>query len=60
MDSEGAHSLPMIEDSLDSLNGSCIFTSIDLKFGYWQVELDEESLPLLAFTVGPLGFYECV
>ena len=55
-----AYSLPRIEDSLDILNGSCIFTSIDLKSGYWQVELDERSIPLTAFTVGPLGFYECV
>ena len=55
-----AYSLPRIEDSLDSLNGSCIFTSIDLKAGYWQVEMDPESIPLTAFTVGPLGFYECV
>ena len=55
-----AYSLPRIEDTLDSLNGACIFTSLDLKSGYWQVELDEESIPLTAFTVGPLGFYECV
>ena len=55
-----AYSLPRIEDSLDILNGSCIFTSIDLKAGYWQMELDEDSVPLTAFTVGPLGFYECV
>ena len=55
-----AYSLPCIEDSLDSLNGSCIFTSIDLKSGYWQVELDGKSKPLMAFTVGPLGFYKCV
>ena len=54
------YSLPRIEDSLESLNGSCIFTSIDLKAGYWQVEMDQESIPLTAFTVGPLGFYECV
>ena len=55
-----AYSLPCIEDALDSLNGTCIFTSLDLKSGYWQVELDEDSIPLTAFTVGPLGFYECV
>ena len=55
-----AYSLPRIEDSLDSLNGSCIFTSIDLKAGYWQVEMDPKSIPLTAFTIGPLGFYECV
>ena len=33
--------------------------SLDLKSGYWQVEMDEASKPLTAFTVGPLGFYEC-
>ena len=55
-----AYSLPRIEDALDSLNGACIFTSLDLKSGYWQVELDEESIPLTAFMVGPLGFYECI
>ena len=55
-----AYSLPQIEDVLDSLDGTCIFMSPDLKSGYWQVELDEESIPLMAFTVGPLGFYKCV
>ena len=29
------------------------------KVGYWQVELDEDSKPLTAFTLEPLGFYEC-
>ena len=55
-----AQTLPRIEDSLDSLNGAVIFTSLDLKSGYWQVELDEDSIPYMAFTVGPLGFYECL
>ena len=55
-----AQTLPQIEDSLDSLNGAMIFTSLDLKSRYWQVELDEESIPYTAFTIGPLGFYECL
>ena len=55
-----AYSLPRIEDSLDTLNGAILFSSIDLKSGYWQVELSEESIPYTAFTVGPLGFFECV
>lgn len=55
-----AYSIPCIEDVLDSLNGACIFTSLNLKSGYWQLELDEESIPLTAFTVEPLGFYECI
>ena len=52
--------LPHIEESLDSLCGAVIFTSLHLKSGYWQVELDEDSIPYIAFTVGPLGFYECL
>ena len=53
-----AQTLPWIEDSLNSLNGAVIFTSLDLKSGYWQVELDEDSIPYTAFTLRPLGFYE--
>ena len=49
----------MIEDTVDSLNEAVWFTALDLKSGYWQVEMDEESKLLMAYTVGPLGFYEC-
>ena len=51
--------LPQIDDTLDSLQGSQWFSSLDLKSGYWQVKMDEESKPQTAFTVGLLGFYEC-
>ena len=54
-----AYSLPCIDETLDYLKGVLLFSSIDLKAGYWQVEMDEDSKPLTAFTVGPLGFYEC-
>ena len=54
-----AYSLPQIDETLHSLQGSHRFSSLDLKLGYWQVEMDEESKPLTIFTVGPLGFYEC-
>ena len=52
--------LPQIDETLYSLQGSQWFFSLDLKSGYWQVKVDEESKPLTAFTVGPLGFYECI
>ena len=54
-----AYNLPRINETVDCLGGAIIFTSLDLKSGYWQVEMDEESKALTAFTVGPLGFYEC-
>ena len=53
------YSLPHIDEILHSLQGSQWFSSLNLKSGYWQVEVDEESKPLTAFTMGPLGFYEC-
>ena len=54
-----AYSLPCIDETLDCLGEANIFTSLDLRSGYWQVEMEEESKPLTAFTVGPLGFYKC-
>ena len=54
-----AHSLPCIDETLDCLGGAILFMSSDLKSGYWQVKMDEESKPLTAFMVSPLGFYEC-
>ena len=53
------YSLPRVEDTLDCLHGAVWFSTLDLKSGYWQVELEEEAKPLTAFTVGPLGFWEC-
>ena len=53
------YSLPQVDETLDSLLVSQWFSSLYLKSGYWQVKMDEESKPLTAFTVEPLGFYEC-
>ena len=53
------YSLPCIEDTLDCLHGAVWFSTLDLKSGYWQVELEEDAKPLTAFTMGPLGFWEC-
>ena len=53
------YSLPHIEVTLDCFHGAVWFSTLDLKSGYWQVELEEEAKPLTAFTMGPLGFWEC-
>ena len=54
-----AHALPRVDNALHCLNGAVSFTSLDLKLGYWQVEMDGPSKPLTAFTVSPLRLYEC-
>ena len=50
------YSLPRIEDTLDCLHGAVWFSTLDLKSGYWEVELEEEAKLLTAFTMRPLGF----
>ena len=56
---KGSNSIPKIEETLDCLQRVVWFISLDLKSGYWQIDMEEESKPLTAFTVGPLGVYEC-
>ena len=53
------YALPRIDDTLDCLHDAKWFSTLDLKSGYWQVELEEEAKPLTTFTMGPLGFWEC-
>ena len=52
------YALPRFDATLDCLHGAKWFSTLDLKSGYWQVELEEEAKPLTAFTMGPLGFWE--
>ena len=56
---QDSYALPRIEQTLESLADSQIYSTLDLASGYWQVEMAEECKPYTAFTCGPLGFYEC-
>ena len=49
--------LPNISDVLDYLNGSRYFSSLDLKSGYYQVEVAEEDQEKTAFCT-PDGLWE--
>lgn len=54
-----AYMLPRFDDIIDSINGAKYFSKLDLRSGYWQVEIEEQDKPKTAFSVGKLGFYEC-
>ena len=34
------HHLPRISEALDSLGGAQLCTTLDLRSGYWQIEID--------------------
>ena len=51
--------LPRVDGSLDLLSKSRYFSTLDLASGYWQVEMDPDSIEKTAFTTHS-GLYEFV
>ncbi|UYV73632.1 K02A2.6-like, partial [Cordylochernes scorpioides] len=49
--------IPRIDEVLDTLQRSKYFSAIDLKSGYWQVEVEEKDKEKTAFTTAH-GLYE--
>lgn len=52
-----AQPLPRVDDILESLDGACYFTCLDLASGYWQVKVAEKDRAKTAF-VTPQGQFE--
>ena len=51
------YNIPKIEDTFHSLTGASWFSCLDLKSGYYQIEMEEADKAKTAFWC-PLGFYE--
>ena len=49
--------LPRIDDLFDQLKGATMFSQFDLRMGYHQMGVSEESMPLTAFRTR-YGLYE--
>ena len=51
------YSLPRIDDLFDQLQGSCVFSKIDLRSGYYQLRVKGEDILKIAFRTR-YGHYE--
>lgn len=52
-----SYALPNLEESFSALTGSRWFSVLDLKSGFYQIEMEEADKHKTAF-VCPLGFFE--
>ena len=50
--------IPRGPETMESLVGTRYFSTMDLKSGFWQVKMSEESRQYTAFTVGSMGVYK--
>lgn len=53
-----SHPLPRIDDTLETLSNASWFSTLDMRKGYWQVEVDEKDRPKTAFATGNGGLYQ--
>lgn len=53
-----AYPMPQVEATLGKLRRARYLTTIDLKEGYWNIPMHEDSIPITAFTVLGKGLFE--
>lgn len=53
-----AYPLQNIDGILSRIDETHFISSVDLKYAFWQIELDEESKPYTAFTVAGRPLYQ--
>lgn len=44
------HPIPTVDEVLYQMNGSTVFSKLDMKYGYHQIELDDESKEITTFV----------
>lgn len=52
-----AYPMPDLRNLIKQVSGAKVFSTLDLNSGYWQVEVEESSRPMTAFST-PRGLYQ--
>jgi len=55
-----AYAIPRIETLLDTLGKASVFSALDMRSGFYQVELDEDSREKSAFSTAQYGQWEYI
>lgn len=53
-----SHPLPRIDDTLDALSGATKLSVLDLRSGYWNVNISEEDKEKTAFSIPGSGLWQ--
>ena len=53
-----AQNLPIIQEVVKDIGNAKVFTTLDLKSGYWQIKLTDRAKPYTAFSIPGGGLYQ--
>ena len=53
-----SYPIPKCLETMESLVAAWYFSTMDLKSGFWQVKVSEDSCQYMAFTVGSMDVYK--
>ena len=48
--------IPTVDEVLEEMNGSTVFSKLDMNMGFRQIELEEASWDIISFSAGDLQF----
>ena len=55
---DDAYKIPNKDSLINSIQGCKYFSQLDCKSGFWQIRLEKDGKPWIAFSC-PCGLYEC-